>query len=210
RTPGSVRGASGNRRPYRDEGWEYMATKLKRDGARTQRIAEELAESLPKPEYSVLFDHGDSSRSDVCQPTSYMGRRYGADATLSGIDIAVVHRGKLIILVEIEESAARPKTILGDIFGVAVADRVRIQNRAYPIDGVTMIVSLTVEEKGKRAVKYLRLERQVSKYLAEHDGASGNPRVGKVRVITSNAEDLVRRTERLVRLEAHKAAKTSS
>jgi hypothetical protein len=184
-----------------------LETKRRIDGAKTRLIGEKLVKNLSQSDYLVFFDHGDSASENVCQPTSYMGRRYGSDATLSGIDIAIVHGGKVIVLAEVEESAVRPKTVLGDIFGAVVADRIRIKGKSYSLEEATLVVSLVTEEKGKRGTKYSRLERQVAKYLSDRASSSGKPRVGKVRIVPCSDQDIVRRTERLVRLEAHKAVK---
>ena len=175
-------------------------------GQRTRQIAERLEEKLrADPErYSgvqLFYDHGDSSKTEVCQPTSYMGRRYGVDATLSGLDIVLVYRGRVFLLVEVEESQVRPKTILGDVFGVVLSEHVRIRGRSYPIGDATMIVAMIVSGKGQQADKYIRLERNLRKYLNMLRSAMPQTRVDKIRIVTSDSEDLVRRIERLVRLE---------
>ena len=176
-------------------------------GHRTRQIAERLEENLrADPErYSgvqLFYDHGDSSKTEVCQPTAYMGRRYGVDATLSGLDIVLVYRGRVFLLVEVEESQVRPKTIIGDVFGVVLSERVSIRRRSYPIGDATMIVAMTVSGKGRQADKYIRLERHLRKYLNTlRDARPPQTRVDKIRIVTSDSEDLVRRIERLVRLE---------
>jgi len=40
-------------------------------------------------DFEVYYDHGDSSRPEVCEPTTYIGRRYCVDAKLSKVDIVV-------------------------------------------------------------------------------------------------------------------------
>ena len=178
-------------------------------GKRTRQIAERLEEKLlayPNryPGVKIFYDHGDSFKESVCQPTSYIGRRYGADATMSGLDIVLVHKGKVFLLVEVEESQVRPKTILGDIFGVVLSERVRIKAKSYPIENATMIVAMIVNSKGQQAEKYIRLERHLHKYLSTLRKIMPKTRVDKIRIVTSDSEDLVRRIERLVRLETGK------
>ncbi|MBW2595997.1 MAG: hypothetical protein JRC93_08485 [Deltaproteobacteria bacterium] len=61
-------------------------------GANTKAIAEQLKSKLDAElerfkDIRIFYDHGDSSKHEVCQPTTYMGRRYGTDATLSDVDI---------------------------------------------------------------------------------------------------------------------------
>jgi len=100
----------------------------KSHGINTKAVAEQLKQMLDAApdrftSVKLFYDHGDSSKPEVCQPTTYMGRRYGADATLSAVDIVVTKGSKVIIAVEIEESTIRPKTIIGDIFGIVLAKK---------------------------------------------------------------------------------------
>jgi hypothetical protein len=132
-----------------------------------------------------------------------MGRRYGSDATLSVPDIVLVKKGRAFLLVEVEEGNARPKTILGDVFGIFLSDRVRINGKAYPIKDATIIVAMIISAKGHRAKKYIRLERHLRKYLTVV--RSDLPqRVAKISIVTSSSDDLVRRIERLIRWETGK------
>jgi hypothetical protein len=178
-------------------------------GKRTRQIAERLEERLRADpvRYSgvqIFYDHGDSSKTEVCQPTSYIGRKYGADATLSGLDIVLVCKGKVFLLVEVEESQVRPKTILGDIFSVVLSERVRIKAKSYPIEDATMIVAMIVNSKGQQAKKYIRLERRLHKFLNALRSIKQKTRLDKFRIVTSHPDDIVRRIERLVRLEIGK------
>ena len=131
-------------------------------GVNTRAVAEQLKEKLdtdPK-RYSgieLFYDHGDSSKPEVCQPTTYMGRRYGADATLSAVDIVVTKNKKVILAFEIEESTVRPKTVIGDVFGIALTDRMRIQGKHYSIKNTAMIVAIADDGNGKQSEKYQRL-----------------------------------------------------
>lgn len=183
-----------------------------KQGRRTREIAEQLQERLSAdPDrfagVKVYYDHGDSRKAQVCQPTSYMGRRYGADASLSGIDIVLVKGNRVFLVVEVEESEVRPKTVLGDVFGAILADRVRINNRPYFLDDAVVIVAVAVSGRGRRAEKYARLERHLAKYLRALNRSSIGTRVKRVRLVTAEPDDLVRRIERLVRLEVGREAR---
>lgn len=172
-------------------------------GINTRIIGEKLKRQLDadKSRYAgikIFYDHGDSSKPEVCQPTTYMGRRYGSDATLSGIDIVAIKDNNVFLAVEIEESQIRPKIILGDIFGVALSDKIRIKERPYSVENATVIIAISDDGKGKQSDKYSRLERHINKYLKSHPSKN----VTKVRIITCKTNNLVRRIERLLRLEA--------
>jgi hypothetical protein len=176
---------------------------MKPYGFNTRKIAEKLKSKLDAdPErykgIRIYYDHGESKKSNVCQPTTYMGRRYGADATLSGVDIVVVKDNNAVLVVEVEESTVRPKVIIGDIFGIVLADRIRIKRKSYSLKNATIVVAIAEEGKGKKSAKYIRLERHLARYLKNNP-----PRTPKkVRIIPCPISDLVRRIERLIRLEA--------
>lgn len=178
-------------------------------GQLTQAIAQKLKRKLEENQdrYSgieVFHDHGNSTDPNVCEPTAYMGRRYGADATLSSIDIVLVKDKKVILAVEVEESMVRPKVVLGDVFAVVLADRIRILDRSYPVDNALLVIALTASTRGKRVEKYARLERHLGKYIDALQRTNPSTGIKKVRIVTAEPNDLVRRIERLIRLEVGK------
>jgi hypothetical protein len=176
-------------------------------GIKTNEIGCRLSKcvAVSHPDVSVFFDHGRSGDLHVCQPTTYMGRRYGTDATLSGVDIVAVKNKKVIVAVEIEEGGIRPKTVLGDVFGIALTDSIRIHRKRYTIKGATVVIAILHDARGKKAQKYQRLERHLTRYFRRHPSES----VSKVRIIPCSSTDIVRRIERLVRLELSKSHKES-
>jgi len=171
-------------------------------GKMTREIGDCLRDKVADthPDVAVFYDHGQSGNRNVCQPTTYMGRRYGTDATLSGVDIVAVKNKKVIVVVEIEESGVRPKKVLGDVFGVVLADSMRIKGNRYLIDGATIVIAVLHDAKGKKGAKYRRMERHLARYFSRQPSTS----VSKVRILLCSAEDLVRRIERLLRLELSK------
>jgi len=192
----------------------------RQQGINTKEIGEQLSDKISNKDTGirVFYDHGDSSKPGVCQPTAYMGKRYGRDATLSGVDIVVTKGKDVILAIEIEESMVRPKTVLGDIFGIALADRIRIskgkdkdksKGKNYSTSDATIVVAVVVEEKGKRAAKYVRLERLLNRYFKEFE-KDKNLAIKKVRIVPCPEKDLVRRIERLIRLEVGKRVRGDS
>jgi hypothetical protein len=181
-----------------------------KSGHYTNVIAEKLRSNLlaDQERYAgieVYSDHGDSGSEYTCQPTSYMGQRYGSDATLSEIDIVVTKNGKVILAVEVEESEVRPKVVLGDVFGVAIASKIMIKGKPHKIADTVLIVALVAKKTGHRADKYVRLERLLIKQMKLLRDAGGTG-VNKVRIITSSIDDLAIRIERLLRSEIGKIA----
>ena len=172
----------------------------KNRGIYTVKVADKLTKSIKadKKRYKgiiVYYDHGNSSNPQVCQPTTYMGRRYGNDATLSGVDIVVLKENKVIVAVEIEEGKVRPKTVLGDIFGIVLADGISIRSKRYQFENATAIVAITDDGLGKHSQKYKRLQRRLNRYFEEHPPKF----VKKVRIVTTKSDDLVRKIERRIR-----------
>ncbi len=178
----------------------------KKHGVNTVAVAEKLKLQLEKnPErykdIRVFYDHGDSSKPEVCQPTAYMGRSYGNDATLAATDIVILNGSKVLLAIEIEEYSVRPKTVIGDIFSLVLADRIRIKGKPYSTEDLFIVVAVAASNKGKQSLKFKRLERHIDKYLkvfATND-------VKKVRILTCPIDDMIRRIERLIRLEIGKS-----
>ena len=75
--------------------------------------------------YNVIYDHGTSSEN-VGKIVSALKKEYGRDDELSQLDIAVVEQDSdnAVLLVEIEETSDRPKTFLGDIFGILFGNHI--------------------------------------------------------------------------------------
>ena len=180
------------------------ATMRNPQGIATKRIGELLEQRF---EYDselsslrVWYDHGTRELSrNVCQPTTYMGRRYGRDATLSGLDIAVTLGSKVLLIVEIEERTARPKIILGDIFGVVLADSVMIGKRRYSIKDVELLIAMVTPEKGKIAEKLSRLKRHVNKYIKALRDSGRSRSVRVVSIEPTTQDELVQRIEKRIR-----------
>jgi len=171
-------------------------------GVNTKAIAEQLKHKLDAdPErfrgINVFYDHGDSSKPGVGRPTTYMGRRYGRDATLSAVDIVIAKRNNVILAIEIEEGITRPKDVIGDVFGIVLADRIMFKRKPYSIKNATFIVAIADDGKGKQSEKYIRLERRLDRYFRSISSKTSK----NVRIITCPTHDLVRRIERLIRLE---------
>jgi hypothetical protein len=200
--------------------WLYLPRRsrmMTTEAINTRKIAEQLEKRIKARTSAdekwlagieIRYDHGDAAQSpSVCQPTAYMGRRYGSDATLSGVDIVLIKDGKVVLAVEVEEKQTRPKIILGDIFSLILAEGIHItkeghptEKQSYPIDDAVIIIAVVTPEKGKKAEKYKRLERCVG----ESVNALSRAGKRKVRIVPSSEGDLVRRIERLIRLELGK------
>lgn len=93
--------------------------------------------------------------------------------------------------------------VLGDIFGIAITDKMRIKGKSYIIKEASVIVAIIIENKGKKKDNYQRLERHLIKYFIDTSSKS----IKKIRIVSCQADDLVRKIERLIRLEVGKSSK---
>jgi len=102
-----------------------------------------LGKGLKIEGYDVFYDH-DIPGDHVGNIVSTFGEAYGREEALSQLDIAIVRQGsrKTIVLCEIEETSDRPKTLLGDIFGVLFGEHVFFKRKELEIgDFTTLIVA---------------------------------------------------------------------
>jgi len=100
-------------------------------GQLTAETALHLSQYLVNRGYDVLFDHGDSSNENVGRIVSWFGDELNREAQLSFLDIAVVEHNsqKVFVLVEIEETTDKPKTLLADVFGTLMGDHITFREK---------------------------------------------------------------------------------
>ena len=103
-------------------------------GALTQPIADALRCLARDSSRLVFHDHAGSERRRVW---AQMGRSPSRSTVLSGVDVllADVETKRALLVLEIEETGCPPKTLLGDILGVALADYASVEggNQRYAI-----------------------------------------------------------------------------
>ena len=100
---------------------------LGRHGQLTARMAHEVGPFWEELGCYILYDHDPSGGKIV----SWFGKSpYGRNTQLSHIDIAIIEKNseRVLALIEIEETTDKPKTLLGDVFGVLMGDGVSYGN----------------------------------------------------------------------------------
>jgi hypothetical protein len=107
------------------------------------QLTAETGKSLEFEGYDVLYDHGVSSKT-VGKIVSYFSDKNERGTQLSYLDIAIVKKNtnKAVALIEIEESANRPKTIIGDIFAFLMGERVVFQGKELEVGNSTTLIVL--------------------------------------------------------------------
>ena len=174
------------------------------DSEQTARVARGLGQALSDRDVDVLFDHGETGADlPEClgEIVSWYGADYGRDARLALLDIAVVWRDgdRAAALIEIEESSATPKVVLGDVLAALLGDQVsfRRERRLAVGEWTTLIVLVPARSDGKRR-QVIELARRVETIRAGL--RSGNAAIGRIRVGTyGEVGDLEQVVEGLVR-----------
>jgi hypothetical protein len=107
------------------------------------QLTAEIGKSLEFEGFDVLYDHGVSSKT-VGKIVSYFGDKNERGTQLSYLDIAIVKKNtnQAVALIEIEETANRPKTIIGDIFAFLMGERVVFQGKELAVGNATTLIIL--------------------------------------------------------------------
>jgi hypothetical protein len=130
-------------------------------GEITGRVARKLAQKLSPRGFDVLFDHGNpsiDSPDQLGEIVAWFGLQYNQKARLAVLDIAVVSRdtGRVLALVEVEESSATPKTLLGDVFATLLGESFMFQGRReLDVDDKTVLIVLLRAETGGKQEQIL-------------------------------------------------------
>jgi hypothetical protein len=129
-------------------------------GRETARFGESLVEEFDRPPLSVYFDHGDRQRlNNVAASKAFYGGTVHNINRLADVDIMIADKntGNAIVIVEIEERDCSPKKIIGDVFAVALANKIAVGRKPknnYTISSETRLIIVGVLPKdGARRVK---------------------------------------------------------
>jgi len=103
-------------------------------GILTARMANVLSQEFKAQGFDVLFDHGKKgadTTDKIGRIVSWFGTEYKRDTLLAFLDIAVVlcGSGKTFALIEIEETTAKPKVLLGDVLTTLIGGGIKFQGK---------------------------------------------------------------------------------
>ena len=102
-------------------------------GVETGRFGKWLSQYLEDTpgyqSYSVYYDHGDrQANPNVVKVKGFFGDTVTSTSRLADVDIMVVKpSGEIAILIEIEESSATPKKLVGDLFTILMCNRFAVR-----------------------------------------------------------------------------------
>ena len=123
------------------------STNRRYHGQLTAKIAEEITPYWKKMGYDVLSDHGISSEN-VGKIVSVIKKPYHKEDELSQLDIAIVKQGsnQVAVLIEIEETTDKPKTYLGDIFGVLLGEYICFKRKEIKVGYFTTLIVIGINK----------------------------------------------------------------
>ena len=154
------------------------------------QLTAEIGKSLESEGYDVLYDHGVSSKT-VGRIVSYFSDKNDRGTQLSYLDIAIVKKNtnQAVALIEIEETANRPKTIIGDIFAFLLGERIVFQGKELEVGNSTTLIIL-----GFSKLQHLKHNQYILEKVEKAKSALGtkNCEIGKVVIETySDKENLL-------------------
>jgi hypothetical protein len=112
----------------------------------------------------VFYDHLNTKDEFTCSPTVFWGE-LNSRTRLGQLDIVVLVDGKVRIVCEIEETVSPPKKIIGDVYGVVLADSIRIKGKEYPIGDVDFLFAVKLDDSPVKKAQLEELNEHVQKNL---------------------------------------------
>jgi hypothetical protein len=162
-------------------------------GKLTAQAGRALSQRLANRGYQVLFDHGKEEKDSnfqVGEIAAWFGEQYNAGARLAQLDIAILDpdSDRAAALIEIEESAASPKLIIGDVFATLLGDHVVFRGeREIAVGDHTTLMILVRAGKGGGGRKLGFLEDQAQNLKGNL--SSGNAAIGRVVIRSFDSDD---------------------
>ena len=162
-------------------------------GQLTTRVARKLSERYGSRGLDVLYAHGERGTDPEEQLgliVCWFGSKDTRDSHLAFPDIAVVSQdsSRVLVLIEIEESSAPPKKLMGDALTTLIGDHITFQERRELKVGLwTRLVVLAKADKVAMGIPRLKL---LQERLNEIKGQlrSGNASVQQVVIGTFRDE----------------------
>jgi hypothetical protein len=161
-------------------------------GQLTAKMARKISQDWKERGYDVLYDH-DPSSENVGKVVSWFGNNtekdYKNETRLSNVDIAIVKQNSndVIFLIEIEETNDKPKTFLGDAFGVLFGEHIRFRRERELSVGENTALIILGKSKASHEKRNRYLCEKVLKVKSSLSTA--NSAIGKVFIETFSDEE---------------------
>lgn len=143
---------------------------MKKYGEQTGKFGKKLRD-LFCSEYEVFYDHGDpNTDAGVAACRAFFGEEARNTNILADIDILIGKEEEAIALIEIEETSNSPKKIIGDIFAIAMCNKVKIKlrNEEYSDGRLHKIYEITNKTRlfiGGKVIQHGRKDKKINKII---------------------------------------------
>jgi hypothetical protein len=158
-------------------------------GLYTREMGYRLYKKYENTPHMVFCAHGKDKEKEpyYCHPTPFFGK-YSRATTLSFVDIIVINRNnnQIELIAEIEENAAEPKKVIGDIVNIILSEKVRIREKDYKYGDMVFILGVKSNPKGSTKEK----TKLLCKKLAEVNEKIGNKRMDLIPLFDDDLEKL--------------------
>lgn len=150
-------------------------------GKNTRAFGKEITQ-IYEPKYKIFYDHGEKVKNkNVFRCKGFYGNDVENVNRLSNVDLIIANISKYVkVLIEIEERASSPKKIIGDIFSIAMCNKVGIainkKNQEYfkITKNTYLIVGGVIPIKGKRKDKIEIIKQRIKIFKRKDDGLDLN------------------------------------
>lgn len=115
----------------------------KKQGSLTVQLGQKLHQwlSINVSSKKIIYDHGDRNLAEVGEVKSIMITDNNDEIELSDMDITIFDENDNIsYVIEVEESSSTPKTILGDVFSLLFARKMRFHNIEHNFKNTVLII----------------------------------------------------------------------
>lgn len=164
------------------------------------KLTEGIGAKLKIDGYEIFYDQGKSS-SITGKIVSHLGKTNERSIQLSQLDLAIIENAsnRTIALVQVEETNERPKTLLGDIFGVLLGEKITFQKKELELGDWTTLLILgyrKAKQGGKGEVIEEKQDWRIQAMIKKAEEVksalkTGNSRIGSIMIRTFGDTDEV-------------------
>jgi len=152
-------------------------------GTLTAQVAHLMEQEFNQQGFEVLHDHRqmENDSPDVLgKPRSWFGSGLRSGTVLADLDIAVVssHDKKIYALVEVEETTAKPKVILGDILATLLGNGIAFQGKDLQVGEWTTLIVMAYDNHQSHTDSLAFLVEQIN--ILKENLTTYNSKIGRI------------------------------
>jgi hypothetical protein len=119
---------------------------------------------------TVYYDHGRAGEEGVGAISACLGEDLHRDNKLAELDIAILSPDKkAALLIEIEESADRPKTIIGDAMTICLSDQIRFKGKPLDVGEWTTLLIISRKAPEMHKDRLEEIEKRINRLIENVD-----------------------------------------